>query len=271
MIDFLLPALLAGLGVAIVAGPLGCFIVWRRMAYFGDTLAHAALLGVALSFLLDTNPVFPVFMLSMLIAFIVFFQSNKSSFSSDSMLGLLSHSTLAVGLVVLSFITWTRVDLNSLLFGDILSVSQVDLLIIYLGGTFAMGILIWIWRPLFALTVNVELAKAEGGNPQRIELIFMLLMALIVAISIKIVGVLLITSLLIIPTLAARRFATSPEMMAVTASALGCLSVAGGLLGSLQWDTPSGPSIVAAALIIFLVSLTPKLLSSSSNENSPKQ
>ena len=264
--DFLLPALLAGIGVAAVAGPLGCFIVWRRMAYFGDTLAHAALLGIAVSFLLDTNPILPVFLLSGIVALVIYAQGSNTRFSADSLLGLLSHSTLAVGLVALSFITWTRVDLNSLLFGDILSVSTIDLITIYLGGGATLALLVWIWRPLFALTVNVELAQAEGGNPRRTELIFMVLLALIVAISIKIVGVLLITSLLIIPTLAARGFAKSPEMMAVMAALLGCLSVAAGLLGSVTWDTPSGPSIVVAALVIFLVSQAIKSLPSSASK-----
>jgi len=255
--DFFTRALLAGIGVAIVAGPLGCFIVWRRLAYFGDTLSHAALLGVALAFLLEINFTIAVFAVSALVSLSLLMLQRRASLSSDSLLGLLSHSALALGLVVLAFMTWVRIDLMGILFGDILAVSRMDIGIIYGGGLVVLSVLAFIWHPLFASTVNRELAEAEGLHPDRANFIFMLLMAVVIAIAMKIVGVLLITAMLIIPAATARRFASGPEQMAVLASVIGAAAVIGGLFGSLEWDTPSGPSIVVAAVLIFVLSLTP--------------
>ncbi|MGI9352290.1 MAG: metal ABC transporter permease [Rhizobiaceae bacterium] len=255
--DFFVRASVAGIGVALVAGPLGCFIVWRRMAYFGDTLSHAALLGVALAFLFEINITLAVFMVSGCIAIALLLLQKRATLSSDSLLGLLSHSALALGLVTLAFMTWIRIDLMGFLFGDILAVSKSEILGIYLCGLLVLAVLVIIWRPLFAATVNQELAEAEGAHPDRINIVFMLLMASVVAISMKIVGVILITAMLIIPAATARRFATGPEQMAVLAAFAGVCSVVIGLFGSLQWDTPSGPSIVVAALILFLLSVSP--------------
>lgn len=255
--DFFTRAIIAGVGVALVAGPLGCFIVWRRLAYFGDTLSHAALLGVAIALLFDVNLTLAVFVVAAAVSLALLMLQRRATLSSDSLLGLLAHAALALGLVVLAFMTWVRVDLMSFLFGDILAVSVMDIVTIYAGGAVVLGVLIRIWHPLFATTVNPELAEAEGMNPDRINVVFMLLMATVIAISIKIVGVLLITAMLIIPAATARRFARGPEQMAILAALFGIASVFGGLGGSLQWDTPSGPSIVVAATILFVVSLTP--------------
>ena len=255
--DFFIRALLAGMGVALVAGPLGCFIVWRRLAYFGDTLSHGALLGVALGLLLQVDLTLAVFAVSALVSLALLVLQRRASLSSDALLGLLSHSSLALGLVVLAFMTWVRVDLMGLLFGDILAVSKSDLVLIWGGGLAVLAVLAAVWRPLFAATVNPEIAEAEGMRPQRANIVFMLLMAGVIAIAMKIIGVLLITAMLIIPAATARRFASGPEQMALLASAIGVASVAGGLFGSLQWDTPSGPSVVVAALMLFALSLVP--------------
>ena len=255
--DFFVRAIIAGVGVAFVAGPLGCFIVWRRLAYFGDTLSHSALLGVAMALILQVNITAAVFVISALIALSLLTLQRRASLSSDSLLGLLAHSSLALGLVVLAFLPTVRVDLLGFLFGDILAVSATDLAVIYIGGAAVLVVLVFVWRPLFAATVNYELAEAEGMNPARANVIFMLLMATVIAISMKIVGVLLITALLIIPAATARRLASGPEAMAMIAAVLGVSSVATGLFGSLEWDTPSGPSIVVAALVLFLLALLP--------------
>jgi zinc transport system permease protein len=177
--------------------------------------------------------------------------------SADSLLGILSHASLSVGLVILAFMTWVRIDLVSFLFGDILAVSEGDIDIIWGGGILVLMALVWLWRPMIAATVSEDLAEAEGLNPRRARLIFMLLLALVIAIAMKIVGILLITSLLIIPAATARRFSASPEVMAVLSALVGVVAVIGGLYGSLSFDTPSGPSIVVAALILFVLSLVP--------------
>ncbi|SOE17613.1 zinc transport system permease protein [Hoeflea halophila] len=255
--DFFTRAIVAGLGVALVAGPLGCFIVWRRLAYFGDTLSHAALLGVALAFLFEVNITLAVFAVSVMIALALLLLQKRATLSSDALLGLLSHSALALGLVALAFMTWVRMDLMGLLFGDILAVSKADIAIIWAGGIAVLAVLALIWRPLFAATVSAELAEAEDMHPDRANLVFMILMATVIAMSIKIVGVLLITAMLIIPAATARRFASGPEQMAVFAALAGMASIVLGLESSLRWDTPSGPSIVVAALVLFLLAMSP--------------
>ena len=255
--DFFMRALLGGIGVALLAGPLGCFIVWRRLAYFGDTLSHSALLGVAMALLLDMNITVTVFIISVVVSMLLIFLQRRASLSSDALLGLLAHSTLAVGLLVLAFMTWVRVDLMGLLFGDILAITVMDIAIIWIGGLTVLVFISFIWKPLLASTVSYEIAVAEGLRPDLANFLFMVLMAGVIAISMKIVGVLLITALLIIPAATARRFSGNPEIMAEMASILGAASVWLGLEGSLKWDTPAGPSIVVAALAFFIISVLP--------------
>ena len=255
--DFFTRAIIGGIGVALVAGPIGCFVIWRRLAYFGDTLSHSALLGVAIALLLEMNITLTVFTLSVAVSLMLVFLQRRASLSSDALLGLLAHSTLALGLVALAFMTWVRVDLMGFLFGDILAIGKQDLAIIWVGGAAIIGMMIYIWRPLFAATVNYELAKAEGIRPEVINILFMTVIAAVIAVSMKLVGVLLITALIIIPAVTARRFAPSPEVMAILASIIGICSVVLGLNGSLEWDTPAGPSIVVAAMGLFIVSILP--------------
>ena len=254
MPDFLLHALLAGLALALVAGPLGSFVVWRRMAYFGDTLSHAALFGVAIGLLLDISPTLAVTVGCLLLALLLVTLQQRQPLASDTLLGILAHSTLSLGLVTLSFMPEVRIDLMSYLFGDLLAVSREDLYWIVAGSALVLLILVPLWRPLLAITVHEELARVEGLPVAAIRLALMLLIALVIAVAMKIVGVLLITALLIIPAAAAQRHARTPEQMALGASLLGLLAVCGGL--SLSWfqDTPAGPSIVVCAAALFLLS-----------------
>jgi zinc transport system permease protein len=254
MDDFLLRAILAGCGVAIVAAPLGSFVVWRRMSYFGDTLAHSALLGVALGFLFDINLNLAIVCVAVIIAMLMLGLQNRRLLASDTLLGILSHGTLSIGLVVIATQDDLRVDLMGYLFGDILAVTPTDLLWVWAGGLIVLGLLIKIWCPLLSLTVHQELAQVEGVAVNRVQLIFMLMIALVIAISMKIVGVLLITSMLIIPAAAARRFSQTPEQMALIAALTGVASVGLGLTASWFWDSPAGPSIVVAATLLFVSS-----------------
>lgn len=253
--DFLWRALLGGVGVALVAGPLGSFVVWRRMAYFGDSLAHSALLGVALGFLLGIDLQIGVIATCVALALILVALQQQRRLATDTLLGILSHSALSLGLVAVSFAPTLRIDLMGYLFGDILAVGLTDLAWIYGGGAAALAVLAAIWRPLLAMTVHEELARAEGVPVTAIRLVFMLAIAVTIAIAMKIIGILLITSLLIIPAATARRFARTPEQMAALASLTGCLAVVGGLAASLRFDTPSGPSVVVAAAALFLLGL----------------
>ncbi|WP_286240690.1 zinc ABC transporter permease subunit ZnuB [Neptuniibacter halophilus] len=252
MPEFLLFALLGGLGVAAVAGPLGSFVVWRRMAYFGDTLAHSALLGVTLGFLLDINMNLAVVFCCVALALVLVAMQRQRLVATDTLLGIMAHSALSLGLVAVALLE-IRVDLLSYLFGDLLAVGMEDLLWIYGGGSLALALLCWLWQPLLAITINEELAHVEGVNVAWTRLVLMLLIAVVIAIAMKIVGLLLITSLLIIPAAASRRLARTPEQMAIGAGLVGCLSVSGGLGLSWHFDTPAGPSVVVVALLIFLL------------------
>ncbi len=255
--DFLFRAFVAGIGLALITGPLGCFIVWRRLSYFGDTLAHSALLGVVIAYALSVNLILSVFLISAIISLSLLYLQKKTYLPNDALLGLLAHSVLAIGLVLLGLLSFIRIDLMGLLFGDILSVNFQDILIIWIGGCVVLILLILIWRPLFAGTVNLEIAKAEGLNPELANTIFTLLIAAVIAISIKIVGILLITGLLIIPAAASRNLSSTPIQMAIVSSIIGLLSVVMGLFSSITWNTSTGPTILSLALVIFILTLPP--------------
>lgn len=260
MIDFLLFSLLAGIAVALVAGPLGAFAVWRRMAYFGDTLAHSALLGVTFGLLLDINLNLAIALGCLLLALILVGLQHNRVLATDTLLGILSHSTLALGLVCVSIFSENRIDLLAYLFGDILAVTPGDVLGMWIISLAVLAALIWLWRPLLAITVHEELARVEGVAVAPVRTALMLLMALVIAIAMKVVGVLLITALLIIPAAASRRLTKTPEHMAATASALGMIAVISGLSASYWWDTPAGPAIVLSATLIFTLTLFKKQL-----------
>lgn len=260
MDDFLMRAVLGGLGVAVVAGPLGSFVVWARMAFFGAAIAHAALLGVALGLLLGVSPTAGVVAVAALVAVALAGLQGQKGLATDTLLSILAHGALAAGLVAIAFLETVRFDLMGYLFGDILALTWGEVAVIWAAALAALAVLAAIWRPLMAALVHEELARVEGVAVGRMRLAFMLLIAAVVALSIKVVGLLLITALLVMPAAAARRFARTPEQMAVLASLVGCVAVAAGIGGSFAWDTPSGPSIVVAAAAGFAVSrLWPRL------------
>ncbi|MCV6609274.1 MAG: zinc ABC transporter permease subunit ZnuB [Amphritea sp.] len=253
MAEFLILALLGGIGVALVAGPLGSFVVWRRMAYFGDTLAHSALLGIALGVLFDINFNLAVISCCVILALILVSLQRQRLVATDTLLGIMAHSSLSLGLVAVSLLDDVRVDLLEYLFGDLLAITPNDLIWIYVGGAVVLLLLWRLWNPLLAITINEELAQVEGVNVTQVRLALMLLIGVVIAIAMKVVGILLITSLLIIPAAAARKLASTPEQMAVFASLLGMIAVAMGLYASWHFDTPAGPSVVVAALAEFLL------------------
>ena len=248
--DFLVRAALAGIAVAIAAGPLGCFVVWRRMAYFGDATAHAAVLGIALALAFSISVFAGVLAAALAMALTVSALAARGH-AMDTALGVLSHSALALGLVVGSFLTDVRIDLMAFLFGDILAVTKSDLGVIWAGGLAVAGLIAWRWSALLTVTLNPDLAVASGFDPKREQLVLTVALAIDVAVAIKVVGALLITALLIIPAAAVRPLARSPEAMAFAAVATGILATLGGLMASLTWDTPAGPSIVVVAACCF--------------------
>ncbi|MEM9043453.1 MAG: metal ABC transporter permease [Pseudomonadota bacterium] len=256
--DFLWRATFAGFGVALATGPLGCFVVWRRMAYFGDATAHAAILGVALSIAFSLPIMIGVIAICLVVAISVA-QLSERVIAADTLLGVLSHGGLALGLVIVSVLASRNLDVEALLFGEILAVNRQDLLTIWIGSAIVIGILVWRWSGLLASTLNPDLAFASGVNPWRERLILALMLALVVGIALKVLGALLITAMLILPAAAARPLVQTPEKMAVLAAFLGCIAAVGGLRVSYLADTPSAPTIVCCALVIFLLTSLARL------------
>ena len=252
--DFMVRAALAGIGVALAAAPLGCFVVWRRMAYFGESTAHAALLGVSLSLMFEFSVFLGAIFVSLLMASLVTLAQGRSLFL-DTLLGVAGHMSLAAGLVVVSFISGVRIELMAYLIGDILSVSKTDLLLIWIGLVIVLVLLFWRWSALLLCTLNEDLAASSGLNPRRESYALTIGLAIVVAVGIKVVGVLLIISMLIIPAASARSLVSTPEKMAVFASLIGMLSAILGLNASYVFDTPTGPSIVCVASLIFIITL----------------
>ena len=246
MDDFLVRASLAGLAVALAAGPLGSLVVWRRMAFFGDAMSHAAVLGVAIALMFSAPVGVGTFALALGFGLLIS-ALNRAEPSGDTTLAVLAHASLAIGLVLVSFVDGVRVNIEALLFGDILTTTTRELILLWIGTAIILGVILARWSRLLTVTLNAELAVSSGINPKKEDLIFTLTLALMVAMAIKIVGALLITAMLVIPAAAARRVTRSPEAMALVASLMGGIAVATGLSASLLYDTPTGPSVVASA------------------------
>ena len=257
---FLLRALLAGLGLALVAAPLGCFVVWQRMAYFGEAIAQAGLLGVALGLALSINITASVLVVTLALAMLLLGLSRQKLVPFDSLLGMLAHATLALGVVVASVVRGPQFDLMSFLFGDIFAITPADLRWVYGGGGAALAVLFWIWRDLLALSVHEDLAAAEGVRTEWTRAIFVLVLAAVVAIALKIVGALLTIAFLIMPAAAARPLSETPEQMAFFAAIFAMLAVALGLFISVTLDTPGGPTIVLVLSATFVFSIIPVAL-----------
>jgi zinc transport system permease protein len=256
---FLLRALLAGLGLAVVAAPLGCFVVWRRMAYYGEAVAQAALIGVALGLALSLDLTASVLVVALAVSGLLLLLGRQQVVPFDSLLGLVAHAALAIGVIAASLVSG-QPDLVGFLFGELLAVNTTDLAWIYLGGGAALAALIAVWRPLLSLAVHEDLAAAEGAATERAKLVFIAVLALVVAIAIKIVGALLTIAFLIMPAAAARPLADTPERMAMYAAIIGIFAVCAGLALSATFDTPGGPSIVLVLAALFAVSIFPSVL-----------
>ena len=258
MFEILFPALLTGLLLSLITAPLGAFVVWRKMAYFGDTLSHSALLGVALGIFLQINPYVAIVILTIILAVLMVWLESNTQFSVDTLLGIIAHSCLSLGVVTVGLLKNVRVDLMSYPFGDLLAINFNDLPYIGAGVIIVLGTLLYFWQALLSTTVSPELAQVEGINIKKMRFILMILTALTIALSMKFVGALIITSLLIIPAATARRFAKTPEQMVFIAILISMLSVIGGLFLSAFYDTAAGPSVVICSAFLFLLSLLKK-------------
>ncbi|MBI0103985.1 zinc ABC transporter permease subunit ZnuB [Gilliamella sp. W8145] len=255
MIELLLPSLLAGLSLTCLTGPLGTFVVWRRMSYFGDTLSHAALLGVAFGFLLNINLFYAIILVTLILAIGLLWLESQKQLPVDTLLGILAHSALSLGLVVISLMNNIRIDLMGYLFGDLLSITMFDVYQIIICVVIIGLLLVWRWNHFLFITVSEELAFSHGINVPLTKFILTILLALTIGIAMKFVGALIITALLIIPAATAKYFAKNPESMAIIAILIGMFSIIGGILFSLVYDTPTGPSVVLSNTCLFFISL----------------
>ena len=165
--DFFLHAMLAGIMLSVSAAPLGCFVVWRKMAYFGDAIAHSALLGVVIGLLWQLPLTLAIVPVACAVALLLAVANEKSRFSSDTLLGILAHGGLALGVTIMAMVPGLQVDLMAYLFGDILAVSSVDLVVIYMLAAVVLLVLWWRWRAFVLMTLNEELAKVQGVDVRR--------------------------------------------------------------------------------------------------------
>lgn len=258
MTDCIIKAILAGIGIAIIAGPIGSLMMWRRMTYFGDALAHATLLGASIAIILNINIYCGLIAISLIIAILLTIITEQQKFTNDSTLSILSHIILAVGLISATLSKNTRIDLLGYLYGDILSINNIDLIYIYVIDIIIIGILSFIWDKLVFITIHKELAIAEGIKETAIKWIFILLISLIFIVATRLVGILLINSLLTIPCAIAKMWAKSTKQMAILGSIFGCITIVMGILTALIWDLPTGPTIVVSSALLFLIALISK-------------
>lgn len=255
MIEIILPALIAGFFIAFISAPLGCFVVWRKMAYFGDTLSHATLLGIVIGMALQWNLMFASTFFILILALLLVLLETQKKIAVDTLLGILSHGALSIGIVSMYFIGFQSNLVENYLLGDILSISYDDLYFI-IPTVFIIGaILIKHWNAFLYLTLDPELAQSHGIHLQKNKFIFTILLAVTIGIAFKFIGALVITALLIIPVAIARFFSKTPEQMAFMAIFISILMILLGFVVSAFCDTPSGPSIVALCAILFLLTL----------------
>lgn len=250
---FILRGILAGLAVAMISGLVGCFVVWRRMSYYGESIAHSSLLGVGLGILMGVGINLGIVFTCLLFGILFLWLQQSKLLSSDTLLGVLAHLALSIGIIVISM-NRIKIDVHAFLFGDILAVTQNDLWGMYLAVLFVVIIICLNWSSLLLVTIDEDLAKAEGVNPLFINLLLTSILTIVVAVSIQIIGLLLITAMLIIPAATSRRLVNSPEMMAIVATLLGIISVILGIYLSVEIDAPSGPSIVVVSAVLFFIS-----------------
>lgn len=259
MFKLLFPIWLSGIMLAIVSGPIGSFIIWRRMSYFGDTLSHASLLGISIGLFFNINPFYTVIIITLLLSLVLLFLEEFSHLTTDSILGVIAHSTFSLGLVLISLMPNLKIDLMNYLFGDLLSVNFFDLINFFVLDIIVLTVLMYNWNKFLAITINIEMAQIDGIKIKSTKLILVSLIALVIGISMKLVGALLVTAMMIIPSAIARRFAYSPEHMIIISIIIGSISVTGGIILSFFFDTPTGPSVILISSILFLFSLIKKI------------
>ncbi len=254
MPEFLLIALIGGFITTLMTAPIGAFMLWRRMAYVGDALAHTTLLGLAIGLWLQLPLTLSMMMIALIVAISISLLNQRPHTSSDTLLAIAAHSSLGLGMLAIALLPEARVDLMGYLFGDLLNLTYTDLGILAAVAATILASIRYFWRSLLLNTLNAELANLAGVNNQRITLLLAVLVAVVVAVSTKLVGALLMTALLITPAATARIFSRSPRSMIMNAMLISQTGIMGGLALSWFFDLPVAPSIVSLLFLGFLVS-----------------
>lgn len=254
-LPFFQRAIIVGLILGTLMAALGVFVVLRRMSFFADAIGHSALTGIALGLLLDINPFIAALAFALLVALLIAGVRTISRQSFDTLLGVFFAAAVSIGVIIVSLTPGYQADLVNILFGDILTVAPLDMLLSVILALVIAVILFFSGKALVSLTFDASLARAESIPVARHELTFLLLLAATIALSIKFVGVMLVTAMLIIPAAAAQNLAKSLSSMFVWAGAIALFAVAAGMLASAAFNLPSGPAIVLVSTLVFIFSL----------------
>ncbi|MFH0830834.1 MAG: metal ABC transporter permease [Parcubacteria group bacterium] len=253
--DIFLRALAVGLLIALAAGSLGTMVVIRRMSFFADAIAHASLTGIALGVLLQIDPLWAAIVFSLAVGLGIAWLARRNTLALDTIIGVFYSTAVALGVIIIGGLKGIRIDLESFLFGDILAVSRVDLVVAAVLVVVVLVVFGFILGPLVQLALNRDLARVQGVKVNLYEILFMSLMALMVAVGIKLVGIVLIGPLLIMPAAAAKNVSRSLLGMLVLSLILALVGVVAGMYGSVWLASPVGPTIVVAMAVLFGLSL----------------
>ena len=253
--DFLVRSVIAGLIMVAIAAPMGCLMVWQRLAFLSDTLGHAAVMGVGLGLLLEVTPVFGVLAVALLIVYSLNRVNSFNSALSETTLAIISHTGLAGGIILVGLLPAQSVNLEAILFGDLLATTRADLVRLLITTVVLLLLLLHHWRSFVAVSVSREIAQAEGIQVRKVQFLMYIMIALLVAVMMKVMGVLLIAAMLVIPTTSARLFSRSPEQMVAVSALYGLGALAGGIGSSFQFDWQTGPAIVVIATLLLLATL----------------
>jgi zinc transport system permease protein len=253
--DFLVRSVIAGLIMVVIAAPMGCLMVWQRLAFLSDTLGHAAVMGVGLGLLLEVTPVFGVLAVALLIVFSLNRVNSFNSALSETTLAIISHTGLAGGIILVGLLPAQSVNLEAILFGDLLATTSADLIRLLITTVVLLLLLLHHWRSFVAVSVSREIAQAEGIEVRKVQFLMYIMIALLVAVMMKVMGVLLIAAMLVIPTTSARLFSRSPEQMVAVSAFYGLGALVGGISSSFQFDWQTGPAIVVSATMLLLITL----------------
>jgi ABC-type Mn2+/Zn2+ transport system permease subunit len=253
---FMQRALVAALILSPLCALLGVFMTARRMSFFSDTVAHGALAGIALGFLWGaTDPTLSMLIFSLGIAGAILWLKDNTDLLTDTIMALLMSGSVSLGIIILSMLKGYRGEIHRLLFGDILAINETQLimaavLLVVEGGAFFY----WI-NPLALITAHEEMAHVCGIRVKTMNFIFVLMLTVTVAVSIRLIGILLVTSLLVIPSASARNVSRNLRQQIILSALFGLIGGATGTMMSYQLDIPCGPTIVMAGIILFILSL----------------